>query len=331
MNTVYEDGILNPSDLEAIRILDQFLPDRIFDAHAHIQDSGYAPGVQLASYGAQQHKQDMLPIFGTTRQLALNMIVMPTPSLLDEKCRMRSDAFLVEQLEQAPNTAGEIIVMPTDTPETLSSRLVHPRIRGFKCYHFFSDLPNSWNAEIGDYLPEAAWQVANEKKLCITLHMVKDHALADPGNLRYITEMAKRYPDATLILAHGARAFASWTGVESVEKVAHLDNVWFDLSALCESPAMLQIFKKTGTQRCMWGSDYPISKMRGKAISMGNSFYWIYKEDLAKFQGKTAFDSWLIGIENLMAVRQACILGDLSSKNVEDIFYGNAVRLFGGN
>jgi glutamate-1-semialdehyde 2,1-aminomutase len=191
-------------------------------------------------------------------------------------------------------------------------------------------LENSWNADIGQYLPEAAWQVADEKKLCITLHMVKDRALADPDNLRYITEMAKAYPNATLILAHAARSFAAWTGIETVEKVAHLDNVWFDLSAVCESPAMMQIIKKTGTQRTMWGSDYTVSRYCGKAISLGDSFYWIYKKDLEAFSGATSFSSWLVGIENLMATRQACMLLDLDRKAVEDLFYGNAARLFRG-
>lgn len=328
MKNAYENGVYMESDHEAIHILDQFLPDRIFDAHAHIHDSSYAPVVQIASYGVEQYKRDVCPIVGN-RQIGMNLILFPYSCLKDSQNLKQSDDYLVAQLEQNPNTVGEIIVTPADTTESLMNRLVHPRIRGFKCYHIYSNLQNTWNAEISDYLPEAAWQVANEKKLCITLHMVKDDALADPGNLRYITEMAKRYPDAILILAHAARSFASWTGVETVEKVAHLDNVWFDFSAVCESPAMLQIIRKTGTQRCMWGSDYPVCMARGKAISMGDSFYWINKEDLARFQGATTMSSWLVGVENLMAVRQACILGDLGSKDVEDIFYGNAKRLFG--
>ena len=327
MNNLYEDGVYMNSDKKAIRILDQFLPDRIFDAHAHIHSDIYAPDIPSPSYGATQYKRDMCPVFGS-RQIDMNMIPFPYLCLKDRQNLNQSDHYLMEQLEQNPNSVGEILVIPEDTVESLQNRLVHPRIRGFKCYHSFSNMQVTWNAEIGDYLPEAAWQVANAQKMYITLHMVKDHALADPGNLRYITDMAKKYPDATLILAHAARAFASWTGVESVEKVAHLDNVWFDFSGVCESPAILQIIRKTGTQRCMWGSDYPVCMDRGKAISMGDSFYWINKHDLANFQSKTTMSSYLVGLENLMAVRQACILSDLGSKEVEDIFYNNAKHLF---
>ena len=332
-----QDGVYTSKDFEAAKILNDFLPQKIFDAHAHLYDSSFVPclagnDTMSGVYDMDSYKRDMIPVFGEDRELHLNMITYPDKAMTDpaHPSRDMADAFLVQQLEKNPGNAGEIITVPGDTPESLSKRLVHPRIKGFKCYHYCSGLPNSWNASIGQYLPEAAWQVADEKKLCITLHMVKDHALADPDNLYYITTMAERYPNATLILAHAARSFAAWTGIETVEKVAHLDNVWFDLSAVCESPAMMQIIKKTGTQRAMWGSDYPVSRYCGKAISLGDSFYWIYKKDLEAFSGATSFSSWLVGVENLMATRQACQLLDLDQKAIEDIFYGNAARLFGG-
>lgn len=331
------DGVYTAKDLEAAKILDDFLPQKIFDAHAHLYDSSFLKsmdpdGSMAAHFGLEEYLQDMNPVFGQKRSVHLNMITYPDPKMSDpaDDCRDLADAFLVQQLEADPESVGEIITVPGDTPQSLAKRLIHPRIKGFKCYHYCSGLSNSWNASIGQYLPEAAWQVADEKKLAITLHMVKDHALADPDNLKYITEMASRYPNATLILAHAARSFAAWTGIESVEKVAHLDNVWFDLSAVCESPAMMQIIKKTGTQRAMWGSDYPVSRLCGKAISLADSFYWIYKKDLENFSGKTEFGSWLVGVENLMATRQACMLMDLDRKAIEDIFCGNAERLFKG-
>lgn len=332
-----QDGVYTQKDFEAIKILDDFLPDKIFDAHAHLYDSSFVPCLaknpsMLGRYDMTTYKQDMVPIFGSDRELHLNIVTYPDTAMADPShpSRDMADAFLAQQLDENPGSVGEIITVPGDTAESLRKRLVHPRMIGFKCYHYCSGLPNSWNASIGQYLPEAAWQVAHEKKLAITLHMVKDRALADPDNLSYITAMAKAYPDATLILAHAARSFAAWTGIETVEKLAHLDNVWFDLSAVCESPAMMQIIKKTGTQRAMWGSDYPVSKLCGKAISLGDSFYWIYKKDLEAFSGATSFSSWLVGVENLMATRQACMLLDLDRKAIEDIFYGNAARLFGG-
>jgi glutamate-1-semialdehyde 2,1-aminomutase len=140
--------------------------------------------------------------------------------------------------------------------------------------------------------------------------------------------MAQKYPRATLILAHAARGFAAWTTVESVAELAGLENVWFDLSAICESPPMLAILKYCGVKRVLWGSDFPISMARGKAISLGDGFYWIYKQDLARFQAATPIRATLVGIENLLAVQEACMLLDLDKPAIEDIFYNNAMRLF---
>lgn len=323
-----------PQDLEAVKILGDFLPDRIVDMHAHLLDTDHLPSMsdklpERVILDIDRYKKEMSPILCDPKELLLNIIAYPDKAMADktngvtEKC----DRFLVEQLEKDSNSRGEIIVTPGDTVESIEKRLVHQGIKGFKCYHLTAARDVTWNASIGEYLPEAAWEVANKRKMYITLHMVKDHALSDPDNLNYIREMAKKYPDAVLILAHAARSFAAWTGIESVERVCDLENVWFDFSAVCESPAMIQIIKKAGISRCMWGSDYPICRARGKAISLADTFYWIYQRDLDNFASKTKVNNWIIGIENLFAVRQAAILTDLTRKNVEDLFNNNAVLL----
>lgn len=40
--------------------------------------------------------------------------------------------------------------------------------------------------------------------------------------------------------------------------------------------------------------------------------------------------NWPIGIQTLMAIRQAAIMAELTPAQVEDIFYNNAMRLFHG-
>lgn len=304
------------SDLEAIKILNDFLPEHIFDAHAHLLDR--------ENGGLEAYRKMYGRMLANPKTLYMNMIPYPEKSMADLSNGKfyETDLFIIKQLEKDRENVGELFVHPEETYDDLKKRLVHPRIRGLKCYHLFAKREETGNCDIGEYLPEHVWELANERKLCLTIHLVKDKALADEENLNYICRMANRYPDAILILAHAARSFASWTGIESVEKVAHLENVWFDFSAVCESPAMFQILKKVGVSRCMWGSDYPITLERGKVISLGNGFYWLYQKEIE------SCSSWLIGIENLMAVRQASIMAELTRSEIEDLFYHNAVRLF---
>ena len=270
-------------------------------------------------------------IFKNKEKLRLNIFAYPDKAMgdLHGAPLKKSDAFLMKELNKNSANVGEIIVVPGESAEHIEKRLVHPNIKGFKCYHIFADKESTWNCTIDEYLPESAWELADKKKMSITLHMVKDKALADEDNLKYICTMAKKYKDATLILAHAARSFASWTAIESVERVKHLENVWFDFSGVCESPAMFQIMKKAGVGRCMWGSDFPVCVPRGKAISLADTFYWIYQRDVDNFESKTNLRNWLIATENLMATRQACILAEISREETEALFYNNAARLFG--
>jgi len=321
-----------PQDVEAAKKLADFLPDKIFDAHAHLFDTSLIPSLSATEKvvcGMEEYKNEMSELLCFPKELHINMIGYPDKAMAkDVDLLLKTDEFLKEQLKKDDLSFGEILVTPDDTVESIEKRLTHDRIRGFKCYHLMAKKDVTWNSSIGEYLPEAAWHIADQKRMCITLHMVKDKALADEDNLGYIRTMAKKYPNAVLILAHAARSFASWTGIESVEKVSDLENVWFDFSAVCESPAMLQIVKKAGISRCMWGSDYPVCRARGKAISFADTFYWIYQKDIDNFSSKTPVNNWLIALENLFAVKQLAELSDLNRKDVEDLFYNNAMTLF---
>lgn len=322
-------------DREAVKKLADFLPDRIFDAHAHLFDTELLPNLAKGATRVvgkwERYQEEMSRILNFPKELRINNIPYPDASMktLTEDTFRKSDAFLLDDLKKDPNMVGEILVHPGERGEDLEKRLVSPAIRGFKCYHVLADKPEgTWNCTIGEYLPESAWEIANKRKMVITLHMVRDEAIYDEENLKYIRHMAQKYPDAVLILAHCGRAFASWTGVEGVEKVADLDNVWFDFSAVCESPAMFQILRKVGVDRCVWGSDYPVCRARGKCISLADSFYWIYQDDLNNFSSKTKLNDYTIATENLFAVRQAFYLAELGGDAVEKFFFHNAVRLF---
>lgn len=328
-----DPSVLARMDAHALERLADFVPDKVFDAHVHLYDERFTtylcrnkPANALECFDWARYQQDMQAIL-PGRTIHANVISYPDKHMAANAAnRDASDAFTVAQLEQDPLSVGEVMVAPGDTAEELEQRLVHPRIRGFKCYHLLAkqDGP-TFQCRTEEFLPEAAWEVANARGLVITLHMVRDAALSDPDNLAYIQTMAQRYPNATLILAHAARSFASWTGPEAVGEVAHLDNVWFDFSAVCESPAMFQILRKAGHSRCMWGTDYPISQGRGKCFSLGSGFQWLYEKELEAIQAPGA---WHIATETLMALRQAAILAELTPAQAEDVFYHNAMRLF---
>ena len=320
-----KDYVFNGYDLEAAKKLDAFLPDKLFDAHMHISEF---PFYNKEYFGFKEYYEEMAPLL-CGREVRCNALATPTDELKSAEGHLSTIGFFKDQLDQYPQNVGEILVKPEESAEEIERHLVHKNIKGLKCYHIYASRPDTFNADIEEYLPTPACEVANKHKLAVTLHMVKDKALADPENMRQIKKMAKAFPDMTLILAHAARSFAAWTAIETVAELCDLENVWYDFSGVCESPAMVQIINKIGVSRCMWGSDYNVSMSSGKAISLGDNFYWITGKDIESFVSKTPMRTWHTGTENMMAVRQAAQLTDLSSADVEKLFYDNAARLFG--
>lgn len=321
-------------DEQAHKILDDFIPDKVYDTHAHLFHEQFAlnrqlkkPDGPIEDFGWERYLQDMQNVV-PGRTIHANML--PTVDkcfAVNENCRNASDAFTIAQLEKDPLSVGEIVVVPGDTADQLERRLTHPRLKGFKCYYSLTGQEgNPINFPAEAFLPEGAWELAQKKGLVITLHLTKPTAMADPENIQYVRTMAKRYPHAILILAHAGRSYANWPGVEAAEYYADLDNVWFDFSAIFDSPPVFQIMKKVGVSRCMWGTDFPISNGRGGFVTIARKQKWVFKPALEALKAPA---NWNIGVQTLMAIRQACIMAELTPSQIEDLFYNNAARLFG--
>ena len=146
--------------------------------------------------------------------------------------------------------------------------------------------------------------------------------------MKELKDISKRYSNAKIVLVHSARAFAAWTAIDSVAELIPYENIFFDFSAICESPSIMGILKKIGVSRCMWGSDYNVSMLLGKAISLGDGFYWLREKDISRMQENANIRPRHIIIENLMAMREVSKLSDLSQNDIEDLFYNNACKIF---
>jgi glutamate-1-semialdehyde 2,1-aminomutase len=278
------------------------------------------------SFGIGDYITDFSPIFGQ-RRVRCAALQAPTDELKTEEGGERAVRFIWDQLDAYPDSVGAVMVKPENTHAEIEKMTAHPQIKALKCYHKFTKKADTASADVHEYLSDEALSFANERKMAVVLHLVKDAALADGENMKKIKRISREYPDLKLILAHSARAFAAWTTVESVGELVPYENVFFDFSAICESPSITAILSRIGTSRCAWGSDYNVSARLGKAISLGDGFYWINENDIKSFGGGIRARHLII--ENLMAVREACTLLGIKGKEVDDIFYDNAALIYG--
>jgi glutamate-1-semialdehyde 2,1-aminomutase len=263
---------MRDEDRELARKLGGFIPSNVFDAHMHIHDACFSPTVPSMSAVSGDRKtmkeylEHIGPCFPGVSAIRANMIPMPDKTFGDRGTgnRLAAARFMAGQLDQYPGNTGEVYVLPDDTAEEIERLLIHPRIRGLKCYaytnrHYSAPDEQNLYSAVHDFLPESAWEAANAHGLAITLHVVRNGALSDPDNFADITAMAKKYPKAKLILAHCGRAFAGWTCMEPLKRLGGYANIFFDMSAICEPMPIFYCIKYAGAGRVLWGSDYPIA------------------------------------------------------------------------
>lgn len=314
---------MNEADLRLVEIYREFLPKRIFDAHMHMYLGEAIPKVrgtgvfQRDDGTVEAYLHDMAPIMPGVEEIRLHMMPFPDPALktLGNGLRRKANGYISRLAENHPGCVGAAYILPEDTEQDIADMLRYPGICSLKPYYYGAKNP-SGSSRIGEFLPEAAWVVANETGRPIILHMMRSN-LADPDNFSYIETMTARYPDAPLVLAHCARGFAGWTAVKYIPKLTDRENIWFDLSAVCETGPMMASVLKTAGKRTMWGSDWPICLNRGRPISLVDDQLWLLNENGA-----------LIASEALFAFYQASLLLELDTSQLEDIFLNNAMALF---
>lgn len=327
------DWIVTDRDRELFaRELDSFVPPKIFDAHAHwYRADHFAEGTQPelvksgpAVVGSAAYDEAMEPLIPNRQTEGL---FFPYPHAQIDVAA--ENDFLTEQLKLRPQSRGQMLITPADDPEFIRETVRCQGFVGLKCYHVYSPQQPSFESPIEEYLPEEQVRVAHEEGLSITLHIVRARALADEVNQRTIRRYCEQYPNMRLILAHAARGFNPHHTILGIESLAELDNVWFDTSAVTDSGAVEAIIRTLGHERVLYGSDFPISHLRGRCVALGDSFLWISASNTDLNVPYAHLELSLIGLESLRMLKVAAMATGLSDGQVEDIFCGNAKELFG--
>ena len=314
------------------RELDTFVPPKVFDAHAHLYHVRHWGSAHITSAGPEcvtleEFRKQMDWLLPGREVTGLFFGVGFHADF------MESNEFVAREANSSPGNYCEMLVAPELDPEQMRETAKRMGFRGLKVYHTFAARKPTWNADIPQYLTEEHVRVAHQEGWTVTLHMVKDRALSDEANLHWIRTYCSRYPGMRLILAHAARGFNASHTVNAIEQLKGLDNIWCDVSAVTEAPAMEAIIRILGPRRCLWGSDYPLSHLRGRCIAMGDQFVWLYEDtlDWATVSRHTPVYPYFVGHESLRSLKQACISARLNDSEIEGIFYDYGRELVGAS
>ena len=317
------------------REVQPFLPDRIFDAHAHLFSHAHYPADTLPA-GLKQTPETLglAEYFDYVDWIHPNRrtqggLYFGLAFLGDREANNEFVSAEVSQAGLGDNAFGQMIIAPDMDPEFVRDEVGRLGFVGLKPYHTMAQVDGpTWHAPIEAYLPEQHIRVAHDAGLTVTLHMVRDRALADPVNQATIRRYCEAYPNMRLILAHAARGFNPWHTIEGIESLRGLDNVWFDTSAVTEAGAFEAIIETMGHERLLYGTDFHVSHIRGRCVAIGDSFHWLYADDASLQADYATLQPVLIGLESIRSLRLACHRLKLTDSQIEDIFYHNAKQLF---
>ena len=310
------------------RELESFVPDRIFDVHAHLYELWQWKKPTILQGGPEK-----LPLERYQEEIQWITPGRETHALffgggLHPETYRVSNEYVAVQVAKDPDSRSLLIVSPHMDPEEVRQEVRRLNMVGLKVYQHFAPGVDTWEAEIEQFLCEEHVRIAHEEELVVLLHMVKSRALADPANQAKIRYYCENYPGMRLILAHAGTGFNPHHTAEGIHTLKGLSNVWFDMSAITGNGALEPIVRTFGHERLMWGSDYPISHLRGRCVAIGDNHLWLYEDtlDWSKVSYREVKPLFM-GLESLRVLKVAAGNLGLSDRQVEDVFWTNARKV----
>ncbi len=313
------------------RYLSDWLPSEIYDIHTHGFHSSHFSGKvwpfveQLGEAGCQSHREHLLASMPGVETIHGLYFGLPTRH---GDCPAINDWMANEVATHGTaDSRALIIARPDDSQQTIAEALRSGRFSGIKVYHCFANRPDTFNATLEEYAPDWMWEILNETNGVLMLHIVRDAAIADEANQRSLRRLCRSYPKVKLVLAHVSRSFNYRNARCGMAAIADLENAYIDTSAICEAEAFRAAIKVLGPRRILWGSDFPISELRGRCVSIGESFFWLHPETIQSGDAPTTNRMTLVGIESLLSLREATEDAGWTQSDLNDLFLNNARRL----
>ncbi len=314
--------------------LEDFLPGKIFDAHLHFFNNAHC----------LSKPDDDPPEYNPTANCPFTILdkeaLNKTYELLFPGREVhylafgwvyrridfdKHNAFTAAQVADDPQSRALMLVHPSFSVEKVAHDIDHYGFRGLKPYRFWAQ--DDVNCSITDMIPEPLIELANDKELIIMMHLGKKLGIADEDNVNDLLRLSNRYPKIKWDLAHMARSSIAWPLERSIEKIKDVPNFWYDFSSVTYSDVFTLAFRHLPLDRIMFGSDIPCDLLRGTIVSFGYGWELITDKELAPLNITHCDPRPTYSVyETLRAARRAIKFEGFGQKEIEDLFYHNAVK-----
>jgi len=311
--------------------LEAFVPDRILDAHVHLFNradfSKLPPRLSDREDDRLADLNAWAQVLYPGRRMNYLILGYPLPGI-DVAHHIR---FVNSEMEQMPEVRCNRLVTPSCKIEDIARDVDHPQIIGLKPYRTYSVTGDIAQCRIHEFLPHEQMEFANERGLWVTMHLSRHAACADRQNLDDLEEYTtKRYPNIKWLLAHCARSFTYWPIEHAIERLRNMPNIHYDTSAVTDVRPYVTLLTKEDTSRIFWGSDAVTAAFfHGIYAALGRSWQH-FDADHSELNFPHCDGRPILAVyEQLMSLKFAAEIAQLSRDQIEDIFWRNATTALG--
>ena len=319
--------------------LADFLPGKILDAHVHLlqksdfpADHTFGPTDMLTKFGCQLTLDDCRLWMDTLlpdQSVSYNTFGFPHLA-----ANRDANAAYIGSLVDNETHFGMALVGSDDSVDTLSHRITDNHLIGLKPYQNLVRTKPIEAVEVNDLLTTDQLALADELGLAITFHIPGKNRMADDKNRAQMVALCRRWKNITFIFAHIGRAY--WiSNIEGhLAELAHCPNAWFDTSMVNHTDVLTYTFKHFPRERLVFGTDIPISLLKGKSVEINNQYAYLmaenYRIGTAMYDPQSTVTFTFFFYEQLRAIKRSAAAANWSTSDIERYFHTNAYELFKG-
>ena len=327
--------------------LKDFLPDKIFDVHCHVNLEKHKP-VEVVKPGEKRTvtwpslvaKQNSIEDLQETYELFFPG--KDCKALMFSNCGPGDDVN--EYVSESSKKSGFPALYyshPNQSAEEIERRIREGGFLGLKSYLDLAPkyLPGN-EIRVFDFFPKHQLAKLNEMGAICMLHIPRDGRLKDPVNLHQILEIRREFPNVRLIVAHIGRAYTKEDVGDAFDYLTQEPETMYDFCANCCEYAITELIRRVGPKHVMFGLDLPILRMRTHRIEENGTYinlvppglYGDPSQDphLREVSEEEAEKITFFAYEELLSLKRAAKTLGLSKEDIEDIMYNNAVNLIEG-
>ncbi|MBP3313846.1 MAG: amidohydrolase [Oscillospiraceae bacterium] len=332
-------------DKKVYEELRDFLPDTFVDCHTHIwlkshEIEGAEHSFSWPDMVAEENSmEDLLETNATLfpDKKVISVLYGQPMNYID----LEENNNYVAQWAEKLGCPALYLTHPGESDESIEAHIAaHPCFKGLKVYLEFSPAYIPANEiRIYDFLPPRQLALADKHGWVVQLHIARPKRLADPVNYVQLKEIEDNYPNLQLIVAHLGRAYAKEDIGDALEYLKDTKKTMWDFTANTNQYVMEQVLQYFGPDRLMYGSDFPIFRMKARR-TVEDGYY--INEIPADSLGDVSSDGHMREIpypeaeeisffiyEEMLSAKRACENLGYGKEEVEKIFCKNAMRIFG--